>query len=366
MKVAVVLAQPFMPQQGGGSQTSALELVRALRGRGHEAWIVCELRRRRINGIAPALAATLRGRSYAKDRFAGVDVLRVSKQRSHLVAALSSLAPDVVLFQAMEAVGLASAVQDAGYPTVVYWRDAQAHRMGGPAENLRSRFISNSQFTRAFYLKKFGLDSVVVPPLVESARYLSKGGAHDAVVFIGLFPEKGGDIATRVAAACPDIPFLFVESWKLEGKRKAEFLKTIRPLRNVTFISRQDDMRTVYGRARLIFAPSQWEEAWGRVASEAHVNGIPVLASRLGGLVEAVGPGGILLDPSAPVGLWVQELRRIWDNPEEWKRLAAAAVQYSARRELQPAWQIEQIETELAAAVSDVEGGHVSSKLAVA
>ena len=49
--------------------------------------------------------------------------------------------------------------------------------------------------------------------------------------------------------------------------------------------------------------PSQWEEAFGRVIVEAQINGIPVLASDVGGIPEALGHGGVLVknfrDPKA-------------------------------------------------------------------
>ena len=52
---------------------------------------------------------------------------------------------------------------------------------------------------------------------------------------------------------------------------------------------------------KILLAPSKWEEAWGRVASEAHCSGIPVVGSRRGGLPEAIGEGGIVLDYDAPL-----------------------------------------------------------------
>ena len=79
----------------------------------------------------------------------------------------------------------------------------------------------------------------------------------------------------RIAGACPEIPFLFVESWKLEDDHRARIEATIAPLGNVTLENRTSDMKTVYGRTKILLAPSKWEEAWGRVASEAHCSGIP-------------------------------------------------------------------------------------------
>jgi len=74
--------------------------------------------------------------------------------------------------------------------------------------------------------------------------------------------------------------------------------------------------------------PSVWEEAWGRVVTEAHLSGIPVIARGIGGLPEAVGPGGILVDPSAPMDSWLNALAQLWDKPEEHRALSLAALEY--------------------------------------
>ena len=37
------------------------------------------------------------------------------------------------------------------------------------------------------------------------------------------------------------------------------------------------DMRSVYAKCRILLAPSVWEEAYGRVVTEAQISGIPVV-----------------------------------------------------------------------------------------
>ena len=44
----------------------------------------------------------------------------------------------------------------------------------------------------------------------------------------------------------------------------------------------------VYGLTKALVAPSVWHESWGRVATEANINGIPALVSNSGGLPEAI------------------------------------------------------------------------------
>jgi glycosyltransferase involved in cell wall biosynthesis len=159
------------------------------------------------------------------------------------------------------------------------------------------------------------------------------------VTFINPHVEKGFERAVEIAARCPDIPFLFVESWKLDAENRARVERAIAHLENVTLEGRTGDMKTVYGRTRILLAPSKWEEAWGRVASEAHCSGIPVLGSRRGGLPEAIGKGGVVLDYDAPLDEWVSALRRLWSDDGHYEELSAAALRYSQRREMSPAYQ---------------------------
>jgi glycosyltransferase involved in cell wall biosynthesis len=56
------------------------------------------------------------------------------------------------------------------------------------------------------------------------------------------------------------------------------------------------DPRDFYRVSRLVLMPSLWDESFGRVAAEALVNGLPVLASRRGALPEVLAQAGFLFD----------------------------------------------------------------------
>jgi glycosyltransferase involved in cell wall biosynthesis len=70
--------------------------------------------------------------------------------------------------------------------------------------------------------------------------------------------------------------------------------------------------------------------------AEAQANGIPVVASRYPGLVEAVGPGGVLVDPDAPDADWIEAVGRLWDDAGHYERLVEAALRHAARPEIDP------------------------------
>ena len=99
---------------------------------------------------------------------------------------------------------------------------------------------------------------------------------------------------------------------------------------NVFTVEPQADMRPVYEHTAVLLAPSLWYESWGRVASEAVYNGIPVLYSSSGGLPEAAAGGGICIDApehcrqdynSLPddeeIKPWVESLLQLLDSSPE-------------------------------------------------
>jgi len=67
------------------------------------------------------------------------------------------------------------------------------------------------------------------------------------------------------------------------------------------------------------------------------VNGLPVIATGHPGLVEAVGDGGVLIDPGDGVGHWIDALRSVWHDADLRAQLSARARIHAARSEIDPA-----------------------------
>jgi glycosyltransferase involved in cell wall biosynthesis len=85
-----------------------------------------------------------------------------------------------------------------------------------------------------------------------------------------------------------------------------------------------------------VIVPSVDEEAWCRVVSEAHINGIPTIASDLGGFPESVGPGGLLVSPPDSLDRWLEALSEVWDDQGTYGELSRRALEYSRRDLLEP------------------------------
>lgn len=356
MRVLFITAHKYLPQMYGGLQTSTDQLCQYLLKQGHHVSVLAGL----LPGGAFALKARIamkinaltKGHAIARDQSLGYPVWYAWEPWNQVAAAVAEESPDVIAILAHEPVRMALAAKPLGIPMVMMLMDVEFEKHGGDfAELGRIACIANSHFTADRYRQAYGVDSTVVYPMLDLTRYEIES-RREAVTFINPVPEKGRDLACEIARLCPDIPFDFVEGWPLSPDQREALMARLEGLRNVTLRPQQTDMRQVYGKSRILLVPSLWEEAFGRVVSEAQVSGIPVVASARGGLPEAVGEGGVLLDPEGPAQDWAAAIRRLWSDPDHYRMVSEAARAQVARDEMRFVPQCQAIEAVLARSAS--------------
>ncbi len=336
INVAFAGGNGFPPEDSGGVQSSTDDLARRLMANGHRPSILAPLYGRGLFGITARTRLKFSHTAVVRDILHGYPVYRSWFPDRAVSDFVKETSPDAAVVQCHGTVPISQEFQSRGVPLIVYLRNVEFKELGGDLRCLRgAEFISNSEFTARTYKSEFGIESTVIPPTIDRSLFQTETSGQ-CVTFINPVAEKGVERAIEIAARCPDIPFLFVESWLLQPDDLRALKAAIRPFPNIRFEHRADDVRSVYGRTRILLAPSVWAEAWGRVASEAHCSGIPVIGSTQGGLPEAIGPGGFTLDPKAPPEQWVQTLRRLWDNPEQYRLYSDAARIFAGRPELDP------------------------------
>ena len=97
---------------------------------------------------------------------------------------------------------------------------------------------------------------------------------------------------------------------------------------------RTSDLPEFYRRFDAIVVPSipvpGWDEQFCRVAVEAMVSGVPVIASATGALPEVVGGGGLLVPPGDPQAL-AQALQTLSSQNGIWASLRSAGLQSADR-----------------------------------
>jgi glycosyltransferase involved in cell wall biosynthesis len=162
--------------------------------------------------------------------------------------------------------------------------------------------ITDSQATADFYERQDGIKPVPVGTFIEPSTVTAIEQTRKNLLFINPSLEKGASIVIQLAMLLekkrPDIQFEVVESrgnWqalvKLITSQSGDAPRE--ELSNVIVTPNTNDMRPIYGRARLILAPSLWWESGSRVLAEAMLNAIPAIVTDRGGSPEMIGIGGM-------------------------------------------------------------------------
>jgi glycosyltransferase involved in cell wall biosynthesis len=202
-------------------------------------------------------------------------------------------------------------------------RNASARHFGLFDRNVH-RFIAISDYQRDFLTTTLGIESSRVAVNYCAIKLPEQTVADPAqgryVGFAGRFVyEKGVEVmvdACRIAG----VPMRFAGD--------APGHPAVRSDDDATFVMTKSpaDLAEFYRGARLIVVPSVWTEAFGIVPAEAMSHGIPVVASRLGGLQGTVRDGatGLLAEPGNAAD-FAAKIRRIWDDPDLARRLGRGA-----------------------------------------
>lgn len=321
MRVLFASNYAHLPDITGGLQTTTHDLCLAIKALGAEAAVLCG---------RPAGATAHPGQPTSGDEQLGYLVLRTDAPEQALPMAAAAWGADAIVVQSGTALApMLLASLSTGRPTAAYLHNVETHQLSGHlAPDPSLLYLANSPFTAQRWQALYGIDCAVVAPVVAPEPYLA---AHtgDRVLFVNPTPIKGVERLFALAAACPELPFLVMESWHIDPHWRAHCLNRAAQLGNVEWHGPTSDMREVFARTRVLLMPSVWEESFGRTVVEAQLNGLPVLASQRGALPELVGEGGCVLATEAPIEAWAQALRELYDP------VTSAGYRAAARRQAQ-------------------------------
>lgn len=180
---------------------------------------------------------------------------------------------------------------------------------------------------RGVNLSEFGLD-VDRPEAAPAA-----GTAPAAERIIGIVgrvtPIKGHRVMlkamARVARVYPD-----AKLWIIGDSPRPRYMDELKLMvrkldlqNHVEFMGTRQDIPALLRRMSLLAAPAVGEEAFGRVLIEAGACGVPVIASRIGGIVDVIrhGTDGILI-PAGDASALAENIISILKEPEYGRRLA--------------------------------------------
>jgi glycosyltransferase involved in cell wall biosynthesis len=173
-------------------------------------------------------------------------------------------------------------------------------------------YLAVGQFVRDKYVQAgFPADCVAVKPNFVAAAP-RRQGPGDYFLFLGrLSREKGLGTLLATWARLPER--LVVAG---DGPER-DLLRDAAPTIDYRGSLPADEIPSLLSGARALLLPSLSFEGAPRVVLEAYAAGVPVLASRLGGLPELIedGASGVLVEPADP-GAWAAAVERLTDDAE--------------------------------------------------
>ncbi len=202
-------------------------------------------------------------------------------------------------------------------------RSASARKLGFFHEYV-DRFVALSGFAMQGLVEK-GFDPsriTVLPNMVSIPHSASDPGSGRYVAFAGrMRGEKGVEVLLKAAAQLPGIPFRLAGDGPLFDELVAQAPD------NVEFVGRLSHEETAqfYRGARMLVIPSLWYEMCPLVVSESMSHGLPVLASRIGGLPELVNEDvtGRFFEPGNAQEL-ARQVSALWEDPAACVRMGKA------------------------------------------
>jgi glycosyltransferase involved in cell wall biosynthesis len=185
--------------------------------------------------------------------------------------------------------------------------------------------VTTSGWTRDWLLERYGLgpDRVfVAEPGVDPAPLAPGSPAGAALLSVGAVTAlKGYDVLAAALGSLDDLAWSCrgVGSTVIEPEFAAALPGTVRLTGPMT----RAELDATYAETDLLVLASR-AETYGMVVTEALARGLPVVATDVGGVREALGGGGVLVTPGDPVEL-AAALRR-WLTDECHRAALRAAA----------------------------------------
>jgi glycosyltransferase involved in cell wall biosynthesis len=201
------------------------------------------------------------------------------------------------------------------------------HRALGTWRRTVSRFIALSEFARdRFIAGGLPADKVAIKPnFVDSDPGIGSGRGNFAL-FVGRLVEEKG-IGTLLAAwsrlsVKPKLKIIG------DGPLAPAVANAAAAIREIEWLGprSKEEVTGAMAEASVLILPSTWYEGFPLVIAEAFAAGLPIIASRIGGLAEVVSDGqtGWLVSPGDPDEL-SSAVSRIFSRPQELQAMRLRA-----------------------------------------
>jgi glycosyltransferase involved in cell wall biosynthesis len=216
------------------------------------------------------------------------------------------------------------------------------HRFLGTWNRMVDAYIALTRFSRDLFVEAgFPPHKMFVKPNFTENLALAWRPAGAGAVYAGrLAPEKG--IETLLDAwrqLAGTVPLRIIGDGPLADRVRA-FAAETPNVRYEGWVDRAQ-LKEIFQESSFLVVPSTWYEVFGLNVLEAYACGLPVIASRIGGLSEIVSDGqtGLQITPGDSADL-AAKVRWAVSHPAEWERMRRRArSEFELKYSDEPAYQ---------------------------
>lgn len=163
-------------------------------------------------------------------------------------------------------------------------------------------FLAPTEFLAQRYRNAWGRAITVLPPPIDETTVRAPTVVPVCLCFVNPEPAKGAALVARIAQRLgherPDVPLL-VFGGRAPGTALEDVARqlgfSLAEFPNLLLSPPTLSVAELWSTCRVLLAPSVVEEAAGRVAVEAMLNGAVPIVSDRGGLPEMVGSAGVVI-----------------------------------------------------------------------
>ncbi len=276
---------------------------------------------------------SLPGRHCGNDTLDGVPHLLSPVPENAAPGVIRSFRPDVVVGSSIPRLAwrkIRRLCSERRIPTVLYIREDVALNHFAVGGTGADAVVANAD-SLARAVRALGVDCVFIPSVIDTSVTATSSSRRVALV-INPIESRGVNTIWQLAERLVDVPFALQESWPLEPAQLEAVIRNVDRLPNVEFRQSAPPGPQLYEDARVLVVPYLVDNR-PRVIAEAQANGIPIVASDLPALAEAVGPGGIVVAADDIDG-WCGAIINLWSDNLLYEELSTKAREHSMRDEI--------------------------------
>lgn len=164
----------------------------------------------------------------------------------------------------------------------------------------------------------------VIYPYINEEKYKHDILLRKNITFFNPIKTKGVEIVLGLAKRLPEIIFEIYETWQPIPQ---VYLDISKQYKNIIIYKHSE--KNLYKNTKIFIMPSQCTEGFGRGIVESGLNGIPTIASFVGGIPEAMKKSKFMVEDYTNIEQWEEKVKRLYYNEEFYQKESQQSIERS-------------------------------------